>query len=107
METHRLHAELLRREVRILVVGCGGTGSAILGSLSGSAGIASSDRCRSGGNRLAPKARSVPDWHNWGSARDGSRLEAPVGRTLRNGRMLRSRSPRRTREFCMPPVMRR
>ncbi len=33
METHRLHAELLSREVRILVVGCGGTGSAILGGL--------------------------------------------------------------------------
>jgi len=33
METHRLHEELLRREVRILVVGCGGTGSAILGGL--------------------------------------------------------------------------
>jgi PRTRC genetic system ThiF family protein len=33
MEAHRLHAELLKREVRILVVGCGGTGSAILGGL--------------------------------------------------------------------------
>ena len=33
METHRLHAELLTREVRILVVGCGGTGSAVLGGL--------------------------------------------------------------------------
>ena len=33
METHRLHGELLRREVRVLVVGCGGTGSAILGGL--------------------------------------------------------------------------
>jgi PRTRC genetic system ThiF family protein len=33
MEAHRLHAELLGREVRILVVGCGGTGSAILGGL--------------------------------------------------------------------------
>lgn len=33
MEIHRLHEELLRREVRILVVGCGGTGSAILGGL--------------------------------------------------------------------------
>ncbi|MGH9432910.1 MAG: PRTRC system ThiF family protein [Terriglobia bacterium] len=33
METHRVHEELLRREVRILVVGCGGTGSAILGGL--------------------------------------------------------------------------
>ena len=33
MEKHRLHEELLRREVRILVVGCGGTGSSILGGL--------------------------------------------------------------------------
>jgi hypothetical protein len=33
MEAHRLHAELLGREVRILVVGCGGTGSAVLGGL--------------------------------------------------------------------------
>jgi len=33
METHKLHEELLRREVRILVVGCGGTGSSILGGL--------------------------------------------------------------------------
>lgn len=33
MEIHQLHDELLRREVRILVVGCGGTGSAILGGL--------------------------------------------------------------------------
>ncbi|MFN0172764.1 MAG: ThiF family adenylyltransferase [Bryobacteraceae bacterium] len=33
MEVHRLHAELLGREVRILVVGCGGTGSAVLGGL--------------------------------------------------------------------------
>ena len=33
METHRLHKELLNREVRILVVGCGGTGSSILGGL--------------------------------------------------------------------------
>jgi PRTRC genetic system ThiF family protein len=33
METHRLHEELLQREVRVLVVGCGGTGSAILGGL--------------------------------------------------------------------------
>jgi hypothetical protein len=29
METHTIHGELLRRRVRILVVGCGGTGSAI------------------------------------------------------------------------------
>ncbi len=33
MEAHRLHAELLGREVRIQVVGCGGTGSAFLGGL--------------------------------------------------------------------------
>lgn len=33
MESHRLHTELLEREVRVLVVGCGGTGSAILGGL--------------------------------------------------------------------------
>src|SRR5712692_10382403 len=33
METHRLHQELLKREVRMLVVGCGGTGSSILGGL--------------------------------------------------------------------------
>lgn len=33
MEIHKLHEELVRREVRILVVGCGGTGSAILGGL--------------------------------------------------------------------------
>ncbi len=33
METHRLHEELLKREVRVLVVGCGGTGSAIIGGL--------------------------------------------------------------------------
>ena len=33
METHRLHGELLRREVRVLVVGCGGTGSSIIGGL--------------------------------------------------------------------------
>lgn len=33
MELHKLHEELVRREVRILVVGCGGTGSAILGGL--------------------------------------------------------------------------
>ena len=30
---HRLHADLLRRAVRVLVVGCGGTGSAVLGGL--------------------------------------------------------------------------
>jgi sulfur-carrier protein adenylyltransferase/sulfurtransferase len=33
MEIHRLHAELLERDVRILVVGCGGNGSAILAGL--------------------------------------------------------------------------
>src|SRR5712692_8367777 len=33
METHRLHEELLKREVRVLVVGCSGTGSSILGGL--------------------------------------------------------------------------
>ena len=33
MEIHRLHEELLQREVRILVVGCGGNGSAICGGL--------------------------------------------------------------------------
>jgi len=26
METHRIHPELLERQVRVLVVGCGGTG---------------------------------------------------------------------------------
>ena len=33
METHSIHPELLRRRVRILVVGCGGTGSAVVGGL--------------------------------------------------------------------------
>ena len=33
METHRIHPELLERQVRVLVVGCGGTGSAILAGL--------------------------------------------------------------------------
>jgi sulfur-carrier protein adenylyltransferase/sulfurtransferase len=33
MQIHRLHAELLEREVRILVVGCGGNGSAIVAGL--------------------------------------------------------------------------
>jgi PRTRC genetic system ThiF family protein len=33
METHKIHEELLRRQVRVLVVGCGGTGSAIAGEL--------------------------------------------------------------------------
>ena len=30
METHRIHPELLERQVRVLVVGCGGTGSAVV-----------------------------------------------------------------------------
>jgi len=33
METHRLHGELLDRRIRVLVVGCGGTGSSIIGGL--------------------------------------------------------------------------
>ena len=33
METHTIHPELLRRRVRVLVVGCGGTGSAVVGGL--------------------------------------------------------------------------
>ena len=33
METHRLHEELLRRTVEVLVVGCGGNGSAIAAGL--------------------------------------------------------------------------
>jgi PRTRC genetic system ThiF family protein len=33
VETHVIHAELLRRRVRVLVVGCGGTGSAIAAGL--------------------------------------------------------------------------
>ncbi len=33
METHTIHSELLRRRVRVLVVGCGGTGSAIAAGL--------------------------------------------------------------------------
>jgi PRTRC genetic system ThiF family protein len=33
METHRIHPELLERQVRVLVVGCGGTGSAIAAGL--------------------------------------------------------------------------
>ncbi len=33
METHRIHAELLERQVRMLVVGCGGTGSAVVAGL--------------------------------------------------------------------------
>jgi PRTRC genetic system ThiF family protein len=34
METHRIHPELLERQVRVLVVGCGGTGSAVVAGLS-------------------------------------------------------------------------
>jgi sulfur-carrier protein adenylyltransferase/sulfurtransferase len=33
METHRIHSELLQRQVRVLVVGCGGTGSAVVAGL--------------------------------------------------------------------------
>jgi PRTRC genetic system ThiF family protein len=33
METHRLHEELLRRGVEVLVIGCGGNGSAVAGGL--------------------------------------------------------------------------
>ena len=33
METHNIHRELLRRPVRVLIVGCGGTGSAIAAGL--------------------------------------------------------------------------
>ena len=33
METHRIHPELLERQVRLLVVGCGGTGSALVAGL--------------------------------------------------------------------------
>ena len=33
MELHKLHPELLRRRVRVLVVGCGGTGSVIAAGL--------------------------------------------------------------------------
>ncbi len=33
METHHIHPEMLRRRVRILVVGCGGNGSAIAAGL--------------------------------------------------------------------------
>ena len=32
-ETHRIHPELLQRQVRVLVVGCGGTGSAVVAGL--------------------------------------------------------------------------
>ena len=33
METHCIHPELLERQVRVLVVGCGGTGSAVVAGL--------------------------------------------------------------------------
>src|ERR1019366_1430524 len=33
MEIHRIHTELLERQVRVLVVGCGGTGSAVVAGL--------------------------------------------------------------------------
>src|ERR1039458_9107288 len=33
MEIHRIHPELLERQVRVLVVGCGGTGSALVAGL--------------------------------------------------------------------------
>jgi PRTRC genetic system ThiF family protein len=33
METHSIHPELLERQVRMLVVGCGGTGSAVVAGL--------------------------------------------------------------------------
>jgi PRTRC genetic system ThiF family protein len=33
MEIHRIHPELLERQVRMLVVGCGGTGSAVVAGL--------------------------------------------------------------------------
>ena len=33
MEIHRIHQELLERQVRVLVVGCGGTGSAVVAGL--------------------------------------------------------------------------
>jgi hypothetical protein len=33
MDLHSIHAELLRRRVQVLVVGCGGTGSAVAGGL--------------------------------------------------------------------------
>jgi PRTRC genetic system ThiF family protein len=33
MEIHRIHPELLERQVRVLIVGCGGTGTAIVGGL--------------------------------------------------------------------------
>jgi PRTRC genetic system ThiF family protein len=33
MDTHRIHPELLQRQVRVLVIGCGGTGSAVVAGL--------------------------------------------------------------------------
>ena len=33
MEAHRIHSELLERQVRVLMVGCGGTGSAVVAGL--------------------------------------------------------------------------
>jgi hypothetical protein len=33
METHKLHQELLQKTVEVLVVGCGGNGSALLSGL--------------------------------------------------------------------------
>ena len=33
METHSIHPDLLRRRVRVLVVGCGATGSAVVAGL--------------------------------------------------------------------------
>src|ERR1035437_1860366 len=33
MEIHRIHPELLQRQVRVLAVGCGGTGSAVVAGL--------------------------------------------------------------------------
>jgi len=33
METHRIHPELLQRQVRVLAVDCGGTGSTVVGGL--------------------------------------------------------------------------
>jgi len=33
MEAHRIHPELLERQVRVLVVGCGGTGGAVVAGL--------------------------------------------------------------------------
>jgi hypothetical protein len=33
MATHSIHPELLERQVRVLAVGCGGTGSAVVAGL--------------------------------------------------------------------------